>query len=94
MSPARRSQAPGTATAIRFIGPADTHLQGIPQGEPELDADQKPIPGTRRAIAIGSDITLAQAHEAMTSGLYETIGGALEELPATTEDGAIAPVEG
>ena len=62
----QRSTAPreSTATKIRFVGPPDHYLPGLAQGE----------------LLIGIDITLQQAHEAVASGLYEPIDGALAPL--------------
>jgi hypothetical protein len=76
----RRSPAPDatTATKIRFVGPADQYLPGLAQGE----------------LAIGSDVSLERAHEAVASKLYEPVDGALAPLPANeTATAAAAPEE-
>lgn len=74
--PQRQTRA--TATKIRFVGPADHYLPGIPQGE----------------LLIGSDITLERAHEAVASKLYEPIDGALAPLSTNeTATAAAAPEE-
>jgi hypothetical protein len=85
-----RDNTTGTATAIRFIGPDDQYIPGVPQGQPELDSEGKAVAGSRRPIAIGTDVTLEQAHEAVASGLYIAVGGVLEPLPAKTDETAVA----
>lgn len=71
----KRSPAPDAiATRLRFVGPADRYLPGIPQAE----------------LLIGTDVSLEQAREAVASGLYEPIDGALAPTTAPANETATA----
>lgn len=73
------------ATKVQFVGPSDQYFSGVPQGEPEPDAEGRPIPGTHRAIVIGVDVTLEKAREIVASGLYRPVDGELAPLSKSAD---------
>lgn len=63
-------RTPRQATRLRFIGPADQFVAGVPQGELVIgDSDTE------------TTVTLARARDLVATGLYESDGALPQAAP-------------